>query len=139
MIETTHVIQRRSQRSIPKDILEIVFLFGEYIGENKVYFSRKSAVKAKSELSVYGNLKADRRLKLGLSSNGALFFGLQNTDRSIIKKITESSMTKKWMIALDKYIGVSVIIDGDIAITCYRCKKNQKKKMSWLCKEKFVH
>ena len=36
MIETTHAIQRRSQRSIPEDILQIVFLFGEYVGEDKV-------------------------------------------------------------------------------------------------------
>ena len=61
------------------------------------------------------------------------------TDRSKINQIGEGSITKKWLDALNNYIGVSVIIDGDIVITCYRCKKNQKKRMSWLCKEKFVH
>ena len=139
MIETTHAIQRRSQRSIPEEILQIVCLFGEYVGEDKVYFSQKSAVKAKSELSAYEHLKSDRQLNLGSSSNVALFFGQENTDRSKILKISEGSITKKWMNALNKYIGVCVIIDRDIVITCYRCKKNQKNRMSWLRKEKFVH
>ena len=139
MIETTHAIQRRSQRSIPEDILQIVFLFGEYVGEDKVYFSQKSAVKAKSELSGFEHLNSDRRLNLGSSSDVALFFGQTNTDRSNINQIEKGSITKKWMNALNKYIGVSVIIDRDVVITCYRCKKNQKKRMSWLRKEKFVH
>lgn len=139
MIETTHVIQRRSQRSIPEDILQIVFLFGEYVGEDKVYFSKKSAVKAKSELSGFEHLNSDRQLNLGSSSDVALFFGQANTERSKMIQIEEKSITKKWMNALNKYIGVSVIIDRDVVITCYRCKKNQKKRMSWLRKEKFVH
>ena len=137
MIETAHMTQRQSQRSIPGDVVEVIFLFGKCIGDDKVYFSRKSAEKAKSELSVFEYPPSNKQLSSGTQSDTALFFGHKNTKRS---KITNKKETnKQWIHLLDNYVGVSLIIDGDVAITCYRCRKNQKKKMSWLCKEKFVH
>ena len=50
MKKTLHLQQRQSQRSVPNAILDLVYIFGESLNENELFFSRKSALKARSEL-----------------------------------------------------------------------------------------
>ena len=50
MISTDHIIQRQSQRSIPKAIVSLVYQYGEYINDKELYLSKKNALVIKSEI-----------------------------------------------------------------------------------------
>ncbi len=141
MKKTLHLQKRQSQRSIPNSILDLVYIFGESISENEIYFSKKSALKAKSELEIqHLHTQSDSAFDSKYEID-TIFFDLINTKRSNINiknKYINRNINAR-IGSIDKYVGLKLIIAGEVAITCYRCGQKQIKKTSRLNKERFVH
>lgn len=139
MISTDHIIQRQSQRSIPKAIVSLVYLYGDYISDKELYLSKKNSLVIKSEIINQIRLMKGKEKSENLNKREPFFFGLENTNRSRMDEKRASYDLNKILKNIDRYIGVKLIADGEIAITCYRCGKKQLKKISMKRREKFVH
>jgi hypothetical protein len=130
MINTKHITQRQSQRSIPKAIVSYIYQYGESLNDNELYLSKKSALAIKAEI---------RSQLQGVCAEEAFFFGSLNNDRSITKKENASPTMSKLIEQIDRCVGVKLIASGEILITCYRCGKKQQKSASIKRREKFIH
>ena len=139
MISTNHIIQRQSQRSIPKAIVSLVYQYGEYINDKELYLSKKNALVIKSEIINQIELVKGKEKSKNLNKRQPFFFGFYNTKRSRSSEKGKLYDLNKILKNIDRYIGVKLIANGEIAITCYRCRKKQLKKISMKRREKFVH